>query len=113
MLLRLLVFIFALNVLAPPAMAVACDMMNDADMSSMSHEMPNQNMIDGEIKCSMDQDHSCNSTECITSCSASFPLLSLDIEKSFAVNTADNNAKDNLLSLYKIFLPVNNPPPLV
>ncbi len=107
MLLRLLVLLFALNAIAPVAMAsVDCDMMNDMDMTSMTHDM-------SELDCCTDHDDSCNTKQCITSSSANVPLLSLDNVKNFAVDVLGKHPKDNLLSLYEIFLPINTPPPLV
>ena len=114
MLLRLLALVFVLNTFAPAAMAsVDCDMMSGADMSDMSHDMTSQSMSDGEMECSMDQDDSCNTSQCLTSCAASFPLLSLDSTKAFAADILGKHPKDNLLSLYEIYLPINTPPPLV
>ena len=123
MFLRFLVLIFALNVLAPPAMAVPCEMMDHSDMSSMSHDMSSMShdmhnisghtMVDSEPNCHMGQNHSCSSTECMTACATSLPLVEIENIKIFVTAVISNNPRDNLLSLYKIFLPLNTPPPLV
>ena len=111
--LRILIILFALNAFAPPAMAVDCDMMHEMDMSSMSHDMTEHNMLGHEMSCEMDQDNPCSSVQCITGCAANFPLPSLDDNKSFVIDLFGKLLKDNLLSLYEIVLPVNTPPPLV
>lgn len=113
MLLRLIALIFVLNTFAPAAIAsFDCDMMSDSDMAAMSHDMSDQSMSVIELECSMNQDDACKSTQCITTCAASLPLLSLESKKSFSIEILNNHPKDILQSLYKIFLPIKTPPPL-
>ena len=114
MLIRLLVFILSLNAFALPAMAtVGCEKMSDSKMVSMPHDMSNHDMSAVEMECCMDHDDSCNSSQCMTSSAANFPLFSLENTKSFAEELLSKRPKDNLLSLYEIILPINTQPPLV
>ncbi len=109
MLIRFLVLIFALNALVPQAFAsVGCEKMNDMDMASMSHDVP-----EVEMDCCLDHEQTCNTSECITASPASFPLSTMTSVKSFTVDGLGKRLKDNLLSLYEIILPINTPPPLV
>ena len=121
MIIRLLVFIFALNAFAPPAMAIPCEMMNHGDMSSMphaghdmsSHQMSEKNMDHDKKHCHNDEGHSCGSIDCITACAANPPLLIDENLKKFPNKAISQHPQEYLESLYKIILAINTPPPLV
>jgi predicted lipoprotein with Yx(FWY)xxD motif len=110
--LRLLIIIFALNSFAPPASGlIACDMMDSGDMVSMNQNM--DNMSGTVMNCSMHDGNSCNSTQCMTNCAANFPPLVIDSVKVFNIDSSDIYPQSISQFLYRIFLPVNTPPPLV
>lgn len=110
--LRILIIIFSLNAFAPPAMAfMACEMMDSADMVSMNHNM--DDMSDAEMNCGMHEGDSCNSTQCVTNCAANSPPLVNSSIKEFNVDSQDIYPQSIFPFLYRIFLPVNTPPPLV
>ncbi len=109
---RLFIIIFALNAFAPPASAfIACEMMDSAGMVSMNHNM--DNISDAEINCSMHDGNSCSSTECVTNCAANFTPLVIGSVKDFNIDSLDIYPQSISSFLYRIFLPVNTPPPLV
>ncbi len=110
--LRILIIIFALNAFAPPATAaIACEMMDSADMVSMNQSV--DSMPDAEMNCSMHDGNSCSSTECVTNCAANFPPLAFGSVKDFNFDSLDIYPQSISQFLYRIFLPVNTPPPLV
>jgi len=120
--LRIFIFIFLLSSLASPVIAVACEMMNDNDMSSMNHDMSSMNhdmsskdhdMSHEDMKTHMNHDHSCNSAACISVCTASFLVMSIDNQTTLTIKILNKYTKNNLLSLYQTFHPINTPPPLV
>ena len=113
--LRIFIFIFLLSSLASPVIAVACEMMNDNDMSSMNHDMSSKDhdMSHEDMKTHMNHDHSCNSAACISVCTASFLVMSIDNQTTITIKILNKYTKNNLLSLYQTFHPINTPPPLV
>jgi len=110
--LRLLIIIFALNTFAPPASGlIACKMMDSADMVSMNQSM--DNVPDAEMNCSMHDGNSCNSTQCVTNCAVNSPPLAFGSVKDFNIDSLGIYPQSISQFLYRIFLPVNTPPPLV
>ena len=110
--LRILIIIFSLNAFALPASAfIACEMMDNTDMVSMNHSM--DNMVDAELNCSMHDGNSCSSSECVTNCASNFPPLVISSVKDLNIASLDIYPQSISLFLYRIFLPVNTPPPLV
>ena len=110
--LRILIIIFSLSAFAPPASAfIACEMMESDSMVSMNHNM--DNMTNSEMNCSMHDGNSCSSSECVTNCAANFPPLVIGSVKDFNIDSLDIYPQSISSFLYRIFLPVNTPPPLV
>jgi len=109
--LRILIIIFALNTFAPPATAaIACEMMDSASMVVMDQM---DDMSNTEINCGMHEDVSCTSTQCITSCAIYTPLLALASANTFNIDWWNFHPQYFIPPLYKIYLPINTPPPLV
>ena len=109
--LRILIIIFALNAFAPPATAAnACEMMDSTSMATM-HQM--DEMPSAEMGCGMHEDVSCNSTQCVTNCAAYASLIVFDSVQNFNINWFDSHPRYFNPRLYRIFLPINTPPPLV
>jgi len=109
--LRILIIIFALNAFAPPASAViACEMMDSTSMVTMDQM---DGMSNTEVNCGMHEDVSCTSTQCVTSCAASTSPIVFNSVRNFNLDWLGFHSQYLTPPLYRIFLPVNTPPPLV
>ncbi len=109
--LRILIIIFALNAFAPPAVAViACEMMDSTNMVTMDHM---EEMSDTEMTCDTHEDVSCTSTQCVTSCAAYTSPIVFDSVQNFNLDWLGFHPQYLTPPIYRIFLPVNTPPPLV
>ena len=109
--LRLFIFIFALNAFAPPATAaIACEMMDSTSMVAMEKMVE---MTDTETNCGMHEDVSCNSTQCVTNCATYASPIVFDSVQNFNLDWLDSHPQFLNSRLYRIFLPINTPPPLV
>ena len=109
--LRIIMIIFALNAFAPPATAaIACEIMDSSSMLAMDQmdELPTT-----ENYCGMHEDVSCNATQCITNCVTFTSPIFFDSLNNFNLEWLDSHPQFLNPPLYRIFLPINTPPPLV
>jgi len=109
--LRLFIFIFALNAFAPPALAdIACEIMDAESMVMMDHA---NEMTKSEMNCGMHEDVSCSSDQCVSNCATSTSVVSIASTDSFKINWIRSLRHYLSPDLYNIILPINTPPPLV
>ena len=110
MLLRILILIFVCNATISSAFAVQ-DMKDCGMMDSNSMLMSTSDADD--IKCEMPEEMSCNTAQCVSSCSVSVaPLLLLGGHHSFFA-MGRLQFPNSLVHFYSIVHPINTPPPLV
>ncbi len=108
---RILIFILALNTFMVPASAMGnCAVMDESSMimvsSSNTSAMP-------DMSCEMSDGATCSSVQCVSSCAATIIPLSLSEKPLILIVAGHRQYQTGLAYFYTLILPINTPPPLV
>ncbi len=110
---RILIFIFALNAMALPASAtVVCKMLDKSDSVLVgSSYVSSATQI--TMSCDMhDAESVCSAVQCVDSCATNITPIAFSNIEDFSL-TLGLQPQVGFTFFYQLFLPVKTPPPLV